>query len=149
MEVRKDINSSYQMEIRKPTRREFFMVLFLQGASVLILGAFCVTVSGIVSGFASKWTSQMLYALILTVIASIFGSASLALTWKYWTAFVVQGVFAGMSIRLMTSIAGIVIVVVSPINISWEFLVFMAGFYTVGLVIETLTALKLVNIGSK
>lgn len=149
MEIHNNINSSYQMEIRKPTRHEFFMVLFLQGACVLILGAFLISVSGIFCGFSSHWTSQMFYALVLTVIASVSGSACLALTWKYWTDFVVQGVFAGMAVRLMTSIVGIVIIAISPITLSWEFLVFIVGFYSVGLVIETVTALKLVNIGSK
>ncbi len=103
-----------------------------------VIGLLCVISVGL--GFTSA-----VYAGLVTIIGSLAGGIILGLFVHRWYEYIVQGVQAAMAGRLFITVAGLLIFVFWLNIKETRFFFFTAGFYIVGLFIETGIIIKLIR----
>ena len=130
-----------------PSHGALIAVATLPAAALLILGGIMILLAALRGGFPAFWTAQVLYSMLITVTATLAGALTLAITWKYWPEFVPQGILAAMAMRLTLTLAGLITFSRFWGIASVEFFLCTAGFYLLGLIIETVIAVKLIRMG--
>jgi hypothetical protein len=123
---------------KKLIRMIIFPVLAVLIA-ILLTWIFCMFRNG-------QWgvmSREFLFAAVLSIIATLAGSAVLSATWHYRPDYLPQAVMGAMGIKLFITLIGFVIfaLIFKPIRL--EFVVYMAIFYLTGLVGETVIAIKM------
>jgi hypothetical protein len=86
---------------------------------------------------------DFLAAVVIAIVGAGASSAVLLMIWRYWPAYLPQGVLAAMGLRIFITLGGILVWVLVSDKISRWFLFSLAGFYLLGLICETLTAIKI------
>lgn len=84
----------------------------------------------------------VVYAMTVTLTGACIGGLTLAVIWRYMPDFLPQAILAAMGMRMMITLIGIVVFVLILPNIGVRFVIYTIGFYFVGLVCETVIAVK-------
>jgi len=88
------------------------------------------------------------YAMLITVPSAGVGGLVLAVVWRKWPEFLPQGVMAAMGTRMMLTLVGILVFVLISGESGLKFVVYTVVFYIVGLICETVTAVRKLTTGA-
>jgi len=89
------------------------------------------------------WTGSVVAALTVTAVGALIGAGALAMTWFRWPEFLPQGVLAAMGLRMFITFGGIVVFTLIVGKPELQFFLGIVGFYIVGLISETVVAIKI------
>lgn len=102
----------------------------------------------LVSGtLVRNWTTQMLWAGGITAIGAFAGSVLMAVVWLRWATYLPQGVLGAMAARLTITSAGVVVASASMPELGQVFYLGTTAFYIIGLISETILAIKIIRSG--
>jgi hypothetical protein len=127
-----------------------------RGNGLCVLGVFLLPVLVIGVAAAVMWLmsrsgllgavgsgSEFFPAVLISVVGAGAGSAALVMTWRFWPSYLPQGVLAAMGLRMFTTLAGILIFTLILGKLGLQFVLLIIGFYALGLISETVVALKI------
>ncbi len=123
----------------KSDRRWFYKVIFFLPAGMITICAI-----GIWFLWGEGWAkgSDFLSAFLIALVGAIAGSLVFWVTWRYWRGYLAQGVLAGMGVRMLLTLGGILFWAIISGKLEMRFLFLLLGLYVLGLVSETVIALK-------
>jgi hypothetical protein len=79
----------------------------------------------------------------ISVAAAGAGSAAITITWRLRPEWLAQGILASMGLRMFLTLAGIMIFGLIRGKVGLQFIFLIVGFYALGLICETVIALKI------
>jgi len=90
-----------------------------------------------------SWVGQVVYGAAVAVVGAFLGATVVGVGWAYWPSYLVQAVLGAMTVRLLATLTGILVVGLALGQTGPAFLLSAAGFYMLGLISETVVVLGL------
>ena len=134
-----------EIKIDRPTGLAISFIVLVPSVAILFGVLFLLMLSRITGGLFVIWTPYVVYALLLTVSASCIGGGVLGAVWWKWPVYLPQGIMAAMGLRMFITLGGIVFFVLILTEVRLQFLFYTAVFYGIGLISETVTAIKIIR----
>jgi hypothetical protein len=122
-----------------PGRFRMLVMSFLPVFLILMAAVIVWCVGGTKVGM----NRECLLAMVLSTVAAGAGSAAITLTWRFWPDYLPQGVLVAMVLRMFITLAGILILALTLGRLGLHFILLIIGFYAIGLISETIMALKI------
>ena len=140
------VNIGFDISMKPlPPRRVDVALLFVGPVLVILASAgLAMYVASVKNLLIYHYVSQILVAAGIAVVSAILGAFAVTTTWRNWPEYLPQGVLAAITIRLLVTMGAVLAVVLVLPEMRKVFLLSTAGFYILGLIIETILAIKVI-----
>jgi hypothetical protein len=129
----------------RPEAAELIYVLLFPLLMIAAAAGFVILLSSAAGLKADYWQKQILLAASVAAGSAVLGSLAIVITWRRWPDFLPQGVLAAVAIRLIATLAIVMILVMTLKILRRPFYLATACFYIIGLISETILAIRTVR----
>jgi hypothetical protein len=122
-------------EVQKPNSGGLVRIILIPMLAILVAG-------GGIGYFGLLPVRLVGWALAITVPSAGLGGVVLAIVWRKWPDYLPQGIMAAMAVRMFLTLTGIFIFVLISENVGLKSVLYTVVLYIVGLICETVTAIR-------
>ncbi len=124
-------------------RGQMVRILILPVLVVIVAAAGVWSFIIVRNGQWMPMSRELLYASVIAILGTITGSGALSAIWHYRADYLPQGILAAMGLKMLVTLAGFLIfgLIFKPLRL--EFVLYLAVFYFIGLISETVITVKM------
>ena len=136
-----------QEDLSPPGMGELLYLLVLPIGIIGAAAGLVILLASAAGMLAYYWGVQIALAGAVAGIGALLGSLAVVLTWRLWPEFLPQGLLAAVGVRLIVTLSMVLVVALTLSYVGKIFFLGTAGFYIIGLISETILAIKVIRKG--